>query len=76
MFFYFMHKEKTITIPKKVLERMHDALDAWREAESLLEDFILTKDKSFIQKVNQARKEHQTGKVKSLAELKKKMYGV
>jgi len=71
---FFMNRQKTITIPTHVLERMHDAFSAWSEAESALEDFLLSKDRSFLKKMTQARTEHEEGNVTSFAELKKKIY--
>lgn len=71
-----MYQQKTITIPAQVLERMHDAFEAWSEAESTLEDFVCSQDTVFLHKLKRARKEHSAGKLKSLRELKKKLMPV
>ena len=61
---------KTIPVPQRLFESMIEAYQKWEKFSDEFEDFILSKDEQFIQKMRKARKEHRTGKVKDLEALK------
>ena len=64
---------KTIPIPQRLFESMIEAYQKWEKFSDEFEDFILSKDEQFIQKMRKARKEHRTGKVKDLEALKQEL---
>ena len=64
---------KTISVPQRLFESMIEAYQKWEKFSDEFEDFILSKDEQFIQKMRKARKEHQTGKVKDLEALKQEL---
>ena len=64
---------KTISVPQRLFESMIEAYQKWEKFSDEFEDFILSKDEQFIQKMRKARKEHRTGKVKDLEALKQEL---
>lgn len=67
-----MSKISTIEIPIKLVKKMDKAVKTIENFTDEFEDFILAKDKKFIDKMHKARKEHISGHTKSFNELKQK----
>ena len=64
---------KTITVPRRLLNSMIEVQKKWAEFNDELENFLLSKDKRFIKKIEKARKEHLKGGVRDLQELKQEL---
>jgi len=64
---------KTISVPQKLFECMFEAYRKWEKFSNEFEDFVLSSDKKFIEKMRKARKEHLKGKVRSLQSLKQEL---
>ncbi|OGF50814.1 MAG: hypothetical protein A2231_04145 [Candidatus Firestonebacteria bacterium RIFOXYA2_FULL_40_8] len=67
-----MSKTSTIEIPIALVKKMDKAVKTIENFTDEFEDFILAKDKKFIDKMHKARKEHISGHIKSFDDLKKK----
>jgi hypothetical protein len=63
--------QKTIEMPLSLIHKISSATKAFEELEDALEDFLLSKDQTFIKKMRKAQKAHLAGKTKTLKELKK-----
>ncbi|MBI5632219.1 MAG: hypothetical protein HZA15_01920 [Nitrospirae bacterium] len=62
---------KTIEVPVSLLNKISRAAKAFEEVEDEMDDFFLSSDETFLQKMRRARKSHADGKTRSLASLKK-----
>ena len=60
---------KTVTIPDTLLKKFSKASEAFHSFEDDLEEYLLTSDPKFIDKMRRARKEHISGKTRALKEL-------
>lgn len=63
--------QKTIDMPVSLIGKISKAAKAFEELEDEMEDFLLSKDPEFLEKMRRARKDHLSGKVRSLKSLKK-----
>jgi hypothetical protein len=61
---------QTVTIPVSLLKKLETAARAAEEAQDALEDFLLTQDKRFLERMRAARASHRAGRTKPLAFLK------
>ena len=64
--------ENTIQVPKLVLRELFEACKRFNAAEDVLEDFLLTSDKNFINKMRRLRAAHKAGSLRNWQELKAK----
>lgn len=64
---------KIIPVPQKLLNSLLETKQKWEEFSDELEDFLISSDDNFIDKLRKARKEHLDGKTKLLQELKKEL---
>jgi len=62
---------KTVEVPVSLLDKISKAAKAFEELEDEMDDFFLSKDAVFLDKIRRARKSHTTGKTNPLASLKK-----
>ncbi|MEK7162498.1 MAG: hypothetical protein AAB730_01400 [Patescibacteria group bacterium] len=60
----------TITLPKKIFEDVVRASAYFEEAQSELEDYLLSRNKAFISRMRKLRQEHQRGKFANWKKLK------
>lgn len=65
---------KTISVPQQLLVSMVEAQKKWEEFSDEFEDFLLSLDKRFIEKMERAREEHLKGNVRDLQELKRELF--
>ncbi len=63
--------QKTIEVPASLLGKISKATKAFEELEDEMEDFFLSKDPEFLEKMRRARKDHLAGKTRPLKNLKK-----
>lgn len=64
---------KTIEMPASLIGKISRAAKAFEELEDELEDFLLSKDPEFLEKMRKAKKAHLSGKTRSLKALKKEL---
>lgn len=62
---------KTIEMPVTLVEKISRAAKAFEELEDELEDFMLSKDPKFLEKMQRAREDHLSGRTRPLKSLKK-----
>lgn len=62
---------KTIPVPQKIFDSMIEVYQKWEKFSNEFEDFLLSSDREFIEKMRQARKEHLEGNVRILQSLKR-----
>lgn len=65
----------TIKVPKPILQEFFEAGRKFNAAEEALEDFLLSSDKSFIEKMRRLRNAHKAGRLGDWKKLKMK-YGL
>lgn len=65
--------QKTIEMPASLVGKISKAAKAFEELDNEMEDFFLSKDSEFLEKMRKARKAHLAGKTSSLNDLKKKL---
>lgn len=65
--------QKTIEVPMSLIGKMSKATKAFEELEDELEDFFLSKDTGFLEKMRKARKAHLSEKTSPLSKLKKEL---
>lgn len=63
-------KQQTIAVPQTLLDSMIDAYQSWEKLSDEFEDFLTASDGQFIKKMRGARREHQSGAVRPLSNLK------
>ena len=63
--------QKTIDVPVSLIGKISKAAKAFEELEDEIEDFLLSKDPAFLEKMRRSRKAHLSGKTKTLNALKK-----
>ncbi|MBI4573076.1 MAG: hypothetical protein HY713_07285 [candidate division NC10 bacterium] len=57
---------QTVTIPVSVLRKLQAAARAAQEAHDALEDFLLSQDKRFLERMRAARSSHRARRTKPL----------
>ena len=57
-------EHNTVTLPKKVVEKVIDASEAFLALHDELEDFLISQQPALIKKLRQARREHLAGKTR------------
>jgi hypothetical protein len=55
---------KMISVPETLIEKISNAGKAFQELENELEDYFLTSDQVFIEKMRRSRKAHAEGNVR------------
>jgi len=65
--------QKTIDVPISLIGKISKAAKAFEDLEDEMEDFLLSKDPAFLEKMQRARKDHLSGKTRSLKNLKKEL---
>ncbi len=63
--------QKTIDVPVSLIGKISRAAAAFEELEDEMEDFLLSNDPEFLEKMRRARKSHAAGKTRPLKALKK-----
>ena len=63
--------QKTVDVPVSLIGKISKAARAFEELEDEMEDFLLSKDPEFLDKMRRAKKDHISGKTKPLSRLKK-----
>jgi CHASE3 domain sensor protein len=61
--------EKTITLPQKTIDNLLDNLQKVQDAQDELEDYLLSQNPEFIERMRRARKDDLAGRTKPLEEL-------
>lgn len=61
---------KMISVPETLIEKISKAGKAFQELEDELEDYLLTSDPAFIEKMRRSRKSHVEGNVRPFSVLK------
>ena len=59
-----------ISIPVSLLHRMSEAVQVLEEFQDELEDYLLSQDTAFLERMRQARAHHLNGKTRTLDDLK------
>lgn len=57
---------KNISIPEELFKSMYEAHQKWDQFDNDLEDFLLSNDQEFLDKMNESRKEHLQNKTRIL----------
>jgi hypothetical protein len=65
--------QKTIEMPTSLIGKISKAAKAFEALEDELEDFLLSKDPKFLDKMRKAKKAHLTDKTKPLKDIKKEL---
>ena len=63
---------ETINLPRQGVKRLLEAMRFFELAQNEIEDFLITRNESIMDKIKKARKEHLGGKIKDFQELVKK----
>ncbi len=63
--------ERTVTIPVSLLRKLRSAARAAEEAQDALEDFLLARDRRFVERMRTARASHRAGRTKPFPPLKR-----
>jgi len=61
---------RMISVPETLLKKISKAGKAFQELEDELEDYLLTSDPTFIEKMRRSRKAHIEGNVRPFSQLK------
>jgi hypothetical protein len=61
---------RTVTIPVSLLKKLETAARAAEKAQDALEDYLLTRDRRFLERMRSARASHRAGRTKPLAFVK------
>lgn len=64
--------KETIKLPKQGIHNLFEAISIFESAQDEIEDFLIIRNKSIMNKIEKARKNHLGGKVKDFQELVKK----
>ncbi len=62
---------QTVVVPKSLLRKMEKASKAFHEMEDELEDFLISRNASLLDKLSRARKERLLGDVKPFSQIQK-----
>jgi len=62
---------RMISVPETLIEKISKAGKAFQDLEDELEDYLLTSDQTFIEKMRRSRKAHLEEKVRPFSVLKK-----
>mgnify|MGYP001577290907 CR=1 FL=1 len=65
--------QKTVEMPVSLISKISRAAKAFEELKDELEDFLLSKDPKFLEKMHKAKNAHLAGKTRSLKDLKKEL---
>ncbi|MBI3358605.1 MAG: hypothetical protein HY037_03320 [Nitrospirae bacterium] len=65
--------QKTIEMPTSLIGKISKAATAFEALGDEMEDFLLSKDPAFLEKMRKAKKAHSAGKTKPLKDLKKEL---
>ena len=65
--------QKTIEMPASLIGKISRAAKAFEELEDELENFLLSKDPKFLEKMHKAKNAHLAGKTRPLKNLKKEL---
>lgn len=65
--------QKTIEMPVSLIGKISKAARAFEDVEDELEDFLLSKDLKFLEKMRKAKKAHHAGKTRALKDIKKEL---
>ena len=65
--------QKTIEMPVSLIGKISKAAKAFEEVEDEIEDFLLSKDPKFLEKMRKAKNAHLAGKIRPLKDLKKEL---
>jgi hypothetical protein len=65
--------QKTVEMPVSLISKISRAAKAFEEVEDELEDYLLSQDPKFLEKMHKAKKAHLAGKTRSLKDLKKEL---
>ena len=69
-----MNKEtKNVCVPRNLFNSMFEVHKKWEEFSNEFEDFILSSNGDFIEKMKKAQKEHTKGKTRDLKFLKQEL---
>jgi len=64
---------ESVRVPQRLFESMLEAYRKWEKFSNEFEDFALSKDRLFIQKMKKAKREHRAGRVRGLEVLKQEL---
>lgn len=65
--------QKTIEMPVSLISKISRAAKVFEDLKDELEDFLLSNDPKFLEKMHKAKKSHLAGKTRSLKDLKKEL---
>ena len=65
--------QRTVDVPVSLIGKISKAARAFEELEGEMEDFLLSKDPEFLDKMRRSRKAHLSGKTSPLSRLKKEL---
>ncbi|MEK7596087.1 MAG: hypothetical protein AAB564_00855 [Patescibacteria group bacterium] len=63
---------ETINLPRKSVEQLFETINIFESAQNEIEDFLIVNNKSLMNKIRKARKEHLENKTKDFRHLVKK----
>jgi hypothetical protein len=63
--------QKTVEMPASLIGKISKAAKAFEELEDEIEEFLLSKDANFLERMRRARKDHLSGRTRPLKHLKK-----
>ena len=66
-----LEQTEKISIPVSVFNSMVKAQKSWEDFIDEFEDFLYSRDKSFLERMRKARQEHLSGELSSFSELKR-----
>lgn len=64
---------KTVQIPASLIEKILNVAGELEALQDDLEDYLLSQDEEFIEKMREARKQHVKGNTRPLEELKREL---
>lgn len=64
---------KLLEVPERIVDYMAQAYQKWEKFHDEFEDFSFSIDREFIKKMRKAKKEHLSGRTRSLSELKEEL---
>ncbi len=59
--------ERTVSVPVSLLRKLQSAARAAEDAQDALEDFLLSREPRFLERMRAARASHRAGRTKPLA---------
>jgi len=64
-----MAEQTKIPVPRELLDSLVEAQDKWEDFSNELEDFLLSRNDSFIKEMKKARRQHQKGELSNIEDL-------